>query len=173
MNSKHMNTMNRTAFLILALVIWSAFGGCKPRSEAELGTPFDKLEGMIGNWELASSSQTDLQNALKEERDLSQLYIDGLVTPLQIVLNEDWTYSVAIEKGRNYFGEGGTWGLDDETHPTYLLLYTQVDGMASDTLQYNLGGVVRSFDNQLDIVYERPCDGDPVLEYTFSFNRQP
>ena len=41
----------------------------------------------------------------------------------------------------------GTWGLDDETHPSYLFLYTEVDGMASDTLQYNLGGVVRTFDN--------------------------
>jgi hypothetical protein len=45
-------------------------------------------------------------------------------------------------------------------------------GMVTDTLQYNLGAVVRPHDSILDIVYDRPCDGDPVLAYTFSFTRQ-
>jgi hypothetical protein len=167
----HMKFPMRTLASLFLLAVVAAWWGCKPEVDAELGEPFDKLEGMIGSWELGSFSQTDLQNALKESRDLSELYIDGVVTPLQIVLNDDWSYSVSIEKGRNYFGEGGTWGLDDETHHSYLFLYTEVDGVASDTLQYNLGGVVRTFDNVFDIVYERPCDGEPVLEYTFSFNR--
>ena len=68
----------------------------------------------------------------------------------------------------------GTWGLDDEEHPTFLILHTMDDaeGMVMDTLQYNLGAVVRPHDSIFDIVYDRPCDGDPVLAYTFSFNRQ-
>ena len=56
---------------------------------------------------------------------------------------------------------------------TFLILATEdADGMPLDTLQYNLGAVVRPHDNLLDIVYDRPCDGSPVLAYTFSFNRQ-
>ena len=158
-------------FSPILLVLLLTWAGCKPDTTGTLGEPFDKIEGMIGTWQLETFSQTDLQNALKESRDLSELYIDGIVTPMRLILNEDWTYSIALEKGRNYFGEGGTWGLDDETHPTYLILHSEVDGVPMDTLQYNLGSVVRPFDNVFDIVYERPCDGDPVLEYTFSFNR--
>jgi len=160
--------------LILSLGIMVALGtGCKPELQGELGEPFNKVEGMIGVWQMTSFSQTDLQSPLKEVRDLSELYIDGNVTPLRITLNEDRSYEVFIEKGRNYFGEQGTWALDDEEHPTFLQLATvDMDGNPSDTLQYNLGAVVRPHDNVLDIVYDRPCDGDPVLAYTFSFQRQ-
>ena len=58
---------------------------------------------MIGVWQLGNFAQQDLQSPLKEIRDLSSVYIDGQVTPLQLSLNEDLSYSVAIEKGRNYF----------------------------------------------------------------------
>jgi hypothetical protein len=169
---KRMNTKYNLIFAGLALYVVAASTGCKPDLQGELGEPFNKVEGMIGVWEMQSFSQTDLQSALKEVRDLSELYIDGTVTPLQITLNEDRSYNVSIEKGRNYFGEQGSWGLDDEEHPTFLILATlDVEGNPSDTLQYNLGSVVRPHDNVLDIVYDRPCDGDPVLAYTFSFNR--
>ena len=36
---------------------------------------------MYGVWELNAFLQTDLQNPLREVRDLSELYIDGEVTP--------------------------------------------------------------------------------------------
>ena len=168
-----MNIAKHITLVSMALLFLGGWMGCKPELQGELGEPFNKLEGMIGVWQMGSFSQTDLQSPLTEVRDLSELYIDGIATPLQITLNEDFTYSVSIEKGRNYFGEQGTWGLDDEEHPTFLILATEdVDGMSLDTLQYNLGAVVRPHDNLLDIVYDRPCDGSPVLAYTFSFNRQ-
>ena len=114
--------------------------------------------------ELNSFSQTDLQSALTEVRDLSELYIDGMVTPMRITLNEDRSYAVSLEKGRNYFGDMGTWGLDDEEHPTFLILHTMDDmGMVTDTLQYNLGAVVRPHDSILDIVYDRPLRRRPRL----------
>ena len=168
-----MNIAKHILWASVAILLTGGWMGCKPELQGELGEPFNKLEGMIGVWEMGSFSQTDLQSPLTEVRDLSELYIDGIVTPLRITLNEDFTYSVAIEKGRNYFGEAGTWSLDDEEHPTYLILATEdAEGMPMDTLQYNLGAVVRPHDNLLDIVYDRPCAGDPVLAYTFSFNRQ-
>ena len=175
-NTSNMNTttiqqtMLRATFALCAAAsLW----GCKPELQGELGQPFNKVDGMIGVWELNSFSQTDLQSALTEVRDLSELYIDGMVTPMRITLNEDRSYAVSLEKGRNYFGDMGTWGLDDEEHPTFLILHTMDDmSMVTDTLQYNLGAVVRPHDSILDIVYDRPCDGDPVLAYTFSFTRQ-
>lgn len=170
---ERMNTKFNLIMAVTALILSAALAGCKPELQGELGEPFNKVEGMIGVWQMASFSQTDLQSPLKEVRDLSELYIDGIVTPLQITLNEDRSYVVAIEKGRNYFGDQGSWGLDDEEHPTFLMLTSvDADGSPRDTLQYNLGAVVRPHDNLLDIVFDRPCDGNPVLAYTFSFNRQ-
>ncbi|MDA0912855.1 MAG: DUF5004 domain-containing protein [Bacteroidetes bacterium] len=140
--------------------------GCKPESEGELGEPFDKVKGMTGIWELNRFTQQDLNSPVKETRDLSSFYIDGVATPLQLTFNEDRTYAVAIELGKNYFGEGGTWGFDDEVYPTYLELYS-----ATDTLIYNLGGMVREFDQSLYIEYRRDCGGTATNIYTFEFNR--
>ena len=100
-----------SAALILAIVA-IAFNACKPESTGELGDPFDKVAGMAGTWELSSFTQQDLNSPVKETRDLSAFYIDGTVTPLQLTFNADRTYSVALEMGKNYFGEGGTWGFE-------------------------------------------------------------
>ena len=130
-----MNIAKHITLASMALLVVGGWMGCKPELQGELGEPFNKLEGMIGVWEMGSFSQTDLQSPLTEVRDLSELYIDGIVTPLQITLNEDFTYSVSIEKGRNYFGDGGQWSLDDEEHPTFLILATEdADGNPLDTV---------------------------------------
>jgi hypothetical protein len=114
--------MNRQLFYSLIVLCGAMLTlelqGCKPESSGQLGDPFNKLEGMYGIWELDAFSQTDLQNPLREVRDLSELYIDGIVTPMQVTLNEDRSYEVTVEKGKNYFGDMGIWSLDDETHPS-------------------------------------------------------
>ena len=163
----NMNTTytSLSAALILAIVA-IAFNACKPESTGELGDPFDKFAGMAGTWELSSFTQQDLNSPVKETRDLSAFYIDGTVTPLQLTFNADRTYSVALEMGKNYFGEGGTWGFDDDLYPTYLELFS-----TTDTLVYNLGGMVREFDQQLAIEYRRDCGGTATNIYTFEFNR--
>lgn len=172
-----MNTMNKQHFLsacgILLLMVGWTMQGCKPPATGELGDPFNKLEGMHGVWELNAFLQTDLQNPLREVRDLSELYIDGEVTPMQVTLNEDGRYEVLLEKGQNYFGDMGQWSLDDETHPSYIIFESQdVFGAPLDTLVYNLGSVVRPHESVLDVVLERSCGDLPLLSYTFSFTRQ-
>lgn len=172
-----MNTMNkqhfRSACGILLLMVGWTMQGCKPSTTGELGDPFNKLEGMHGVWELNAFLQTDLQNPLREVRDLSELYIDGEVTPMQVTLNEDGRYEVLLEKGQNYFGDMGQWSLDDDTHPSYIIFESQdVFGTPLDTLVYNLGSVVRPHESVLDVVLERSCGDLPLLSYTFSFTRQ-
>ena len=159
-----------SAVLILAIGAMS-INACKPESTGELGDPFDKIAGMTGTWELSSFTQQDLNSPVKEIRDLSAFYIDGTVTPLQLTFNADRTYSIALEMGKNYFGEGGTWGFDDDLYPTYLELFSTIDTLATDTLVYNLGGMVREFDQQLAIEYRRDCGGTATNIYTFEFNR--
>ena len=153
----------------VALLLVSAslfFSGCKPTTEGEIGDTFDKVQGMIGTWELSSFTQQDLNSPVKETRDLSAFFIDGVSTPIQLTFQEDRTYNVAIETGKNYFGEGGTWGFDDDLYPTFLELYA-----LTDTLSYNLGGMVREFDQSMRIEYRRECGNAATNIYTFEFNR--
>lgn len=159
-------TYTSLSVVLTSVIVAIVFNACKPESTGELGDPFDKVSGMTGTWELSSFTQQDLNSPVKETRDLSAFYIDGTVTPLQLTFNADRTYSIALEMGKNYFGEGGTWGFDDDLYPTYLELFS-----TTDTLVYNLGGMVREFDQQLAIEYRRDCGGTATNIYTFEFNR--
>lgn len=154
------------SFAASALLVLMLASGCKPETTGEIGDPYDKVKGMTGTWELAAFTQQDLNSPVKETRDLSAFFIDGVTTPLQLTFQSDRSYQVMIETGKNYFGEGGTWGFDDDLYPTYLELYT-----TADTLIYNLGGMVREFDQRMKIEFRRDCDGTPTNIYTFEFNR--
>ena len=170
------NYMNHTCLLVAFVAVTFSFSGCKPELEGELGEPFDKVAGMLGTWELTSFIQTDLNNPVKEERDLTAFFENGIVTPMQIMFHEDKSYSVAIEMGRNYFGDQGIWGFDDDAHPTFLVLETSdTDGTPMDTLQYELGSVIRTFDNTMSIEYNRLCGegatATNTVKYSFNFNR--
>ena len=150
---------------LLSLAALVVVGGCKPEISGELGEPFDKIEGMAGTWLLTAFTQQDLNSPVKEVRDLSHFYIDGSATPLSLTFGLDGAYDVALEIGKNYFGEGGTWTFDDPAYPSFLELHS------TDTLVYSLGGVVRPFDNTLNIEYRRDCSGTATVVYTFSFTR--
>ena len=163
---KQTTRFTAVASLYVSAVFLFMFNSCKPETNGELGEPFDKVEGMIGTWELQAFTQQDLNSPIKETRDLSDFYLDGIATPLQITFDANRDYAVAIELGKNYFGEGGTWGFDDDLYPSYLQLYT-----ATDTLEYNLGGMVRTFDQFMRIEYRRDCNTAPTNIYTFEFNR--
>ena len=147
-----------SAVLILAIV----FNACKPESTGELGDPFDKVAGMTGTWELSSFTQQDLNSPVKETRDLSAFYIDGTVNPLQLTFNADRTYSVALEMGKNYFGEGGTWGFDDDLYPTYLELFSTTDTLVITSVAWFASLTNSSPSNTDAIAAERPPTFTPL-----------
>lgn len=167
-------SMTHTFFAALLVAI--VFAGCKPRTEGELGEPFDKIAGLSGTWELTRFIQKDLNNPIQEERDLSQFYLKDGITPLRIQFSgEDRSYSVSIEAGRNYFGEGGTWGFDDDVYPSFLTLTTLIDDEETQ-LEFKLGRMVREFDPVLLIDLPRGCnlgsaDAVATVVYRFEFNR--
>lgn len=165
---KHTLFASFLAVLVLA--------GCKPRTEGELGEPFDKIAGISGTWELTRFIQKDLNNPIQEERDLSQFYLKDGVTPLRIQFSaDDRSYFVSVEAGRNYFGEGGTWGFDDDVYPSFLILTTLIDEVETH-LEFKLGRMVREFDPVLLIDLPRGCDlgtteAVATVVYRFEFNR--
>lgn len=157
---------------VLAIAALAFLFGCKPEIAGELGDPIDKRSGFLGTWELASFTQQDLNNPVKETRDLSHLYIQDGVSPMRMQFNDDDSYVIQQEIGREYFGTGGQWAFDDPAFPTFLILKGE-----ADTLQYNMGSTVRPYDDQMAIEYRRSCgEGGARVEtviYTFTFNRIP
>lgn len=167
-----MRTMNTFKSLLLLAGMAALFSGCKETIEGEPGTPFDKVKGLEGTWELSRFSQIDLNNPVLEERDLSEFFLVEGVTPLRLIFNgSDNSYSVEITEGKNYFGNGGTWTFDDPQYPSFLLLN---DGF--NELGFELGKVVREFDSTLELDLRRGCESGGTLTetviYHFEFTRK-
>lgn len=164
--------MNIQHLLLASLLLILGLAGCKQEITGELGEPIDKRSGFLGTWELTTFTQQDLNNPLKETRDLSSVFIQDGAQPMRLTFNDDDSYSIVQEIGRDYFGTGGSWAFDDPEFPTFLQLFQE-----GDTLQYNLGTTVRPYDNQMTIEYRRSCgEGGAFLEtviYAFTFNRIP
>ena len=162
--------MRKWMFIPVAAML--AFAGCKPKLEGELGTPASKVEGISGTWQLSKFQQQDLNNPIKETRDLSDFYVNGTDTPYRITFSAgDLSYNVVSGPGRNYFGDSGVWKFDNNDYPTFLQLIT-----ATDTLQFDLGGVVRPWDTALTLELPRPCTDSNgnvtrTVIYKFEFTR--
>jgi len=154
-------------FFIIALSV-GLFAGCKPETTGELGEPSDKLQGMGGTWELTSCIQQYPNNPVLEERDLSEFYLVSGVEPMRITLDvPTQTYTVTITEGKNFFGESGTWSLDDNLAPSSITLMN-----ANDTLELFLGNMVLPTSNNMGLQYHRVCSDDfKNVIYKFNFQR--
>jgi hypothetical protein len=141
---------------------------CKPDIEGEIGAPRDVYKGMHGDWELTRFIQQDPNNPVLEERDLSEFYISDGVEPMKLNLNtDDQTYGVTITQGKNFFGEGGTWDVDNREAPSEVYLYS-----ATDTVTLILGSMVLPYSTEMTLEYERSCsDGFKHSVYKFNFKR--
>jgi hypothetical protein len=158
--------------LLIALAVIMTISGCKKKIEGELGTPYSKVAGMNGAWEIISFSQIDLNNPIQEERDLSKFYVQADEEPFTITFNSsERSYSVDYAIGKNFFGDEGTWSFDDDEFPSFLYMD---DGI--NILEFEMGNVVDRYDNELSIELNRACvSGDDVTEtviYRFVFARK-
>lgn len=140
---------------------------CKPNIEGEIGASRDVFSGMAGEWELTQFIQQDPNNPILEERDLSEFYIVDGIEPMKLNLNAtDFTYTVDITQGRNFFGNEGTWGVDNVDAPSHLLLY------GTDTLSLNLSSMIFPYSTNMSLEYNRTCsDGFKHAIYKFKFKR--
>ena len=154
-------------FFMIALTA-GLLAGCKPETTAELGESSDKVQGMGGTWQLTSFIQQDPNNPVLEERNLSEFYLVTGVQPMRMTLDvATQTYTVSITEGKNYFGDSGTWSLDDNLAPSSITLMN-----ASDTLELFLGNMVLPTSSNMGLQYHRVCsDGFKNVIYKFNFQR--
>lgn len=181
---KHSDRLYVTAIstLLLALVFTVGMSGCKPEPQGELGTPYDKVVGLYGTWKLESVLQHDVCNPHLDPVELTTFYRDGITLPMTMTINADGGYTVTIERGRNFFGNQGTWEINNPEFPSFLnMQLTDVFGDEIDSLQANLGSIVRPHDNVLSLEFHTHiCNLSPAPEnrcpyeaayYTFNFIR--
>lgn len=179
MNHSHRLYVSAKSTLLLALVFTTGMSGCKPEPEGELGTPYDKVVGLYGTWELETVLQHDVCNDYLDPIELTTFYRDGITPSMKMTINENGDYSVTIERGRNFFGDQGTWEINNPEFPSFLnLRLTDVFGVEIDSMQANLGSIVRPHDNVMSLEFYTVlcnldidrCPDEAVL-FTFNFIR--
>lgn len=165
--------MKRTVYITLIIAI-VAGSGCRPEVGGELGDGWDHVKGITGTWQIKEFVQQDLNSPVKEERDLTQMYVADGVTPLQLTFGQSpRDYSAEIEIGKNFFGDAGSWSYDDDIYPSFLYLET-----ATDTLTFNMGRMVREIDNEMQLEIWGGCRNEwdiittETVIYKFVFERQ-
>lgn len=159
--------------MLVAMIITFLVGGCKPEPQGELGAPFDKVAGLHGTWELMSVFQADEVNDFLDDLELTSFYRDGVTPALSLTILEDGSFAVSCMRGTNFFGNQGTWEINNPEFPSYLSLYqTDVFGNVIDSLQADLGSVVLPHSNSMGLEIRRPCsDGEEAtFPVTYSFN---
>lgn len=161
------------ATLFLAMVILTSLAGCRPETGDDPGDPYDKVVGLYGAWDLQTVFQRDEVNDFLEDVELTSFYRDEVTPPMVLTLNQDSTYTIVIERGKNFFGEQGNWGIDNPEFPSYLdMRITDALDMEIDSIQANLGSVVRPHDNQMTLILSRFCNEDEDIPFpvTYLFN---
>jgi Domain of unknown function (DUF5004) len=158
--------MKTIKYIFILTAMSNLFFACKPETCAELGESTDKVKGMAGSWELTTFVQQDPNNPILEERDLSEFYVIEGVTPMHINLNVDsLTYQVTNTVGRNFFGNSGTWALDDYVAPSSITLMN-----ATDTIELYLGSMVLPQSENMSFEMHRVCTSDQFKNVIYKFN---
>lgn len=159
--------LKTTFYLAICLLV---LGGCK-EDEAEIGEPYNKIEGLTAtDWVLAEVFLVDEGNPAKPERNISDQVISS-GTPLILSFDKDGDFTADSEN--SFFPINGTWSFDNDNAPKKIILVAP-DGTPTDA---PLGGPTRISDTQLKLNFvKRSCpDGaevKAVLGYRLVFNRK-
>ena len=162
--------MKKYYYLFIALAFWS----CENPIQGELGLPSSKIDGIAGSWELVSVLQTDEKAPNKRQLDLTQYY-DAFVLNFDKTDFSFYQDTSLVTSGYNFFGNSGTWTFYNSQFSEYDLTYP--DGLRivdafSDTTNFTLGSPIRVYDNTLNLMLYRECQGENTLSYQFIFDRK-
>jgi len=145
----------------IALGLWT----CKPEIKGELGELTNKEIGMDGMWELLKFTIQDPNSPILEQRDFTSFYTGENITPMTIHFDAaSHEYHVEIVKGRNFFGDQGTWFLDDVIAPSMLYLVN-----SNDTTEIALGSMVTANSSEMNLAINRVCSSG-FKNVTYKFN---
>lgn len=155
--------------IILFTAISLGFMACKPEIKGELGELTNKEVGMDGMWELSKFTIQDPNSPILEQRDFTSFYTGENITPMTIHFDAaSHEYHVDITKGRNFFGDQGTWFLDDVIAPSALYLVS-----SSDTTEIALGSMVTANSSEMNLSINRVCSsGFKNVTYKFNLTRK-
>ncbi len=157
--------MKKLAFFMFLTVLAVA---CRPEEPKEIGPRYSTSEGVSGNWLINEVVVVDESSPIKLERDITVFY-SATAPNFGINLNVDArTYTVNDGAAvRHFFGDGGSFGFDDDEFPTLIYFYTQ-----GDTVEMAFNRATRSTDPFLDLSFERSACEKVYVSYQYLFTRQ-
>ncbi|MDD2277503.1 MAG: DUF5004 domain-containing protein [Bacteroidales bacterium] len=123
-------------YISIFTLAFSLLYSCKPEELKPVGDPFDKVELMVGTWNVNRVIQVDVEATLKgyplyaRELDITNVFPDNSYTDLSITLNSDKSFTLV--KGNAYVNWplSGTWDLNNPDHPSKLYLILQLDTLS-------------------------------------------
>jgi hypothetical protein len=162
-----MKKMKKNIVLFTAIAL--GLMACKPEIKGELGELTNKEVGMDGMWELSKFTIQDPNSPILEQRYFTSFYTGENITPMTIHFDAaTHEYHVDIEKGRNFFGDQGTWFLDDVIAPSALYLVS-----SNDTTEITLGSMVTVNSSEMNLSINRVCSsGFKNVTYKFNLTRK-
>ncbi len=155
--------------LIIYAALAMSMAACKPEIKGELGELTNKEVGMDGIWELSKFTIQDPNSPILEQRDFTSFYTGENITPMTIHFDAaTHEYHVDITKGRNFFGDQGTWFLDDIIAPSALYMVS-----SDDTTEIALGSMVTANSSEMNLSINRVCSsGFKNVTYKFNLTRK-
>lgn len=157
--------MKRLAFFMF---LAAAVSACRPEPPEEIGPRYSTSEGVDGTWLIDEVVVVDESSPIKLERDITDFY-SATAPNFGISLDVDAkTYTVNEGTNvRHFFGDGGSFGFDDDEFPTRIYFYEQ-----GDTVEMSFNRATRSTDPFLDLSFERDACEKTYVSYQYLFTRQ-
>lgn len=161
------NKYIKSLLLIGALIVLAS---CFPDALKEIGEPFSKKEGIVGDWRVISVTQID-EIAKKDgeiffSMDLTDLF--GFYE-FEISFNADGTFGINENPSPLFVDLRGTWSFEDEEFPKEVLLTAQdADEVTSKFVLHKTPAPGRD----LEIKFQRVKDNEVVLSYIYKLAKK-
>lgn len=152
--------MKKLNYILLLAITGLIFGSCND-DDYSLGTPTDKTQALMGEWEVKSVILTD-EAGTKKEMDITP-YFNFDTYRITFTQNKNFTIE-ASNTTPNFVGLlSGTWSYDDAEAPSQIKL---TDGNSSS--QFTLLAPPRQ-GNNLKIKFIRYEGDKAIVSYRYEF----
>lgn len=152
---------------ILAILALAALVACSPEPFKEPSGSYDLNKGIDGSWLLTKVELEDRSFPAFETKDVTEFF-DGQTVSISFDASTE-SYLVDGGTAGHPFGSGGFYSFNDPNYPTQITITPSDADLDEVTL--DLGNMVRSIDQQMELVNTRSSCEKVYALYIYSFNR--
>lgn len=152
---------------ILTILALAALVACSPEPFKEPTGSYDLRAGISGDWSLTQVELEDRSFPAFETKDITE-YFGAESINISFDASTE-SYIVSGSPLGHPFGSDGFYSFNDPNYPTQISITPSDAGLEPVTL--DLGNMVRSIDQQMQLVNTRSSCEKVYALYIYSFNR--